>query len=84
MDKINLIGAAAAVCTTVSFLPQVWRIHRTRRTHDLSLPTYVIFSFGVFMWLCYGIMTESLPMIIANGLTFLFGLYIVAMKLKYK
>ncbi|MFA5146026.1 MAG: SemiSWEET transporter [Candidatus Omnitrophota bacterium] len=81
---INLIGSIAAFCTTVSFLPQVVRIHRTKRTHDLSLPMYAIFSCGVLLWLCYGLMTMSVPIITANAIAFILSIYILAMKVKYK
>ena len=84
MDTINLVGSIAAICTTISFLPQVMRINRTKRTHDLSLPTYIIFALGVFMWLCYGIMINSFPVIAANAIIAVFVIYIVVMKIKYR
>ena len=83
MDTINLIGSIAAICTTISFLPQVVRIHRTKRTHDLSLPTYIIFALGVFAWFCYGIMINSFPVIVANAIIVVFVMYIIFMKIRY-
>lgn len=83
MDKATLVGTIAAVCTTVSFLPQVIRIRRTRHTADLSLTMYVIFSFGVMCWLVYGFFTNSPPVVIANSVTFALSIYIVSMKLRY-
>lgn len=84
MDSINLIGTIAAICTTISFLPQVFRIYRTKHTADLSLPMYILFVIGVFLWLCYGILTKSLPIILANSVTFFLCLSILIMKLIYK
>lgn len=84
MNVINFIGLAAAVCTTISFLPQIVRIQRTKHAGDLSLPMYVIFSFGVFLWLCYGVLIRSLPVILANLTALLLCLYIVLMKIKYR
>ena len=83
MDSATLVGTIAAVCTTIAFLPQVIRIRRTKHTGDLSLPMYVIFSFGVLCWLVYGFLTDSAPVIIANGVTFALSVYIISMKLKY-
>ena len=83
MNRITIIGSVAAICTTIAFLPQVLRIRRTRHTADLSLPMYVIFCFGVFMWMCYGMMLNSVPIILANGITFILCLYILAMKIKH-
>jgi len=84
MDHITFIGSAAAVCTTMAFLPQVIRVYRTKHTHDLSLPMYVIFCAGVLLWGIYGFLTKSLPIMIANALTFIMSLYILGMKIRYK
>jgi MtN3 and saliva related transmembrane protein len=83
MDNATLVGTIAAVCTTIAFLPQVVRIHRTKHTRDLSLLMFVTFSFGVLCWLIYGFLTKSMPVIIANGATLALSLCIILMKLKY-
>ncbi len=84
MTHVGLIGTVAAVCTTISFLPQVIKVYRTRRTSDLSLPMYAIFSIGVFLWMCYGFLIGSLHIILANAITLVFCTYILAMKMVYK
>jgi MtN3 and saliva related transmembrane protein len=83
MDSITFIGTVAGFCTTISFLPQMIKIHRTKSAHDLSLLMFIIFAFGVFSWLCYGILTKSMPIIAANCITLLFSAYILFMKIKY-
>lgn len=83
MDGITLIGAVAGFCTTVSFLPQMIKIHRTKSAHDLSLSMFIIFAFGVVSWLCYGVLTGSAPIIAANCITLVFSAYILFMKIKY-
>lgn len=80
----NLIGTIAAVLTTVSFVPQAWRTLKTRHTHDISLVMYLLFSLGVVMWLIYGILIKSLPIIIANSVTLFLVVPILVMKLVYK
>ncbi len=84
LNNITWVGSIAAFCTTVSFLPQVIKIYRTKHARDLSLPMYIIFSIGVLLWVCYGILTRSLPIIAANGITFLLCIYILVMKIRYK
>jgi MtN3 and saliva related transmembrane protein len=83
MDLITLVGTIAATCTTVAFLPQVIKVRRTRHAKDLSFPMYVIFCTGVACWLWYGFLTDSLPIIIANIVTFVLGTYILAMKIRF-
>lgn len=88
MDNTTFIGATAAVFTTISFLPQVFRVVKTRHTKDLSLWMYFILTTGVFLWLVYGILLHNPPIIIANGITFIFTLailfYIIKDRLKEK
>lgn len=83
MVPIDLIGGAAAVLTTISFVPQAWRILQTRHTTDISLGMYSLFTAGVTFWLVYGIMLESWPIIAANSITLLLAGTVLAMKIKF-
>lgn len=77
----DLIGYAAAVLTTISFVPQVWQTWRTRDVSGISLPMYAAFATGVFLWLVYGLMAGAWPIVVANGTTLALALGILAMKL---
>ena len=77
------IGFIAAICTTVAFVPQALKIYKSKTVRDISLPMWLIFSFGVFLWLIYGILILSLPIIIANVVTLLLSLFILFFKVKY-
>jgi len=77
------IGFIAAICTSVAFVPQALKIYKSKTARDISLPMWLIFSFGVFLWLIYGILILSLPIIIANVVTLLLSLFILFFKVKY-
>jgi len=81
---VDLLGYAAAFLTTASFVPQAWKVIRTRETHALSLAMYVMFSSGVALWLAYGILLASWPLIAANCVTLLLALIILVMKIREK
>lgn len=83
MDYITIIGLIAGACTTISFLPQVFKIYRTRETRGLSLGMYIILSVGISLWVVYGILSKTLPVIIANSIVFILCIWIVIMKIKY-
>ena len=83
MNAITLIGLAAAFCTTVAFLPQVIQTWRTRSTKDLSLPMFSIFTTGIFLWLVYGLIIRDVPLVAANGVTFVLSGTILYFKLRY-
>jgi MtN3 and saliva related transmembrane protein len=80
---VNAIGLVAAVCTTVSFVPQLVRVWRLRSAREISLFMFLIFSLGTFLWLLYGIFIHSVPVILANAITMALSLAILALKLRF-
>ena len=80
---VEATGFAAAFCTTVAFVPQLLRVVRLHSARDISLPTFLLFSVGVFLWLIYGIFTGSKPVMVSNGATLVLSLSILALKLKF-
>ncbi|MBN8212964.1 MAG: SemiSWEET family sugar transporter [Xanthomonadales bacterium] len=76
-------GYIAAVMTTLAFVPQAIKTIRTRDTRSISLGMYVVFTAGIAMWLVYGIALDSMPMILANIVTFLLSATILGLKLKH-
>ena len=83
MTFVTLIGLGAAFCTTIAFLPQVIRTWRTRSTKDLSLSMFLVFTTGIFLWLVYGLILRDVPLIAANGTTFVLSGTILYFKLRY-
>lgn len=80
----ELIGFLAASLTTTSFFPQVYKTLSTRSTHDLSWGWITMMTGGVVAWLIYGLIRFSLPLILANGITF-FALFLLLLaKIRYE
>lgn len=77
------VGWIAATLTTCSFVPQVWRVWKTRHTRDISLLMYTFFTTGVALWLAYGIMLGAWPVIIANIITLLLAGTVLVLKLRF-
>lgn len=84
MSNAEIIGIVAAALTTSAFLPQAVKVVRTRETGAISLAMYALFATGVALWLVYGILTAQLPITLANGVTLVFALVILTMKLREK
>jgi MtN3 and saliva related transmembrane protein len=84
MDTGNLLGLIAGTLTTAAFVPQVVKTWRTRSTHDISLGMFALFSTGLVLWLVYGIMIGSLPIVVSNVITLALALTILFFKLRYK
>ena len=82
MDGIEAVGMVAGLLTTIAFVPQVLKTWRTRSARDFSLPMLVLFTFGIALWLAYGLLLHQLPIILPNVVTLLLSAYILAVKLK--
>ena len=76
----DLIGYPAAFLTTIAFVPQAWKSWRTRDLSGISLPMYALFTFGVALWLFYGLLIGSLPVIAANAVTLLLAALVLWLK----
>lgn len=77
------VGIAAALLTTLCWIPQAARTIRTRDTRSISLVTQAAFTLGIALWLAYGLLLGSLPLILANGVSLVLVATILVMKLRY-
>ncbi len=84
MTYIDIIGFMAGTLTTIALIPQVVKALKTRLTRDVSLVWAIALTLGVFLWLMYGILIYSLPIIIANSITFILSVIVLILKIKYK
>ena len=81
---IESIGLVASSFTTISFLPQVIKTWKSRSAKDLSLVMFSLFCAGILLWLIYGILIGSLPVILSNAFTLVLSSTILFFKLKFK
>lgn len=84
LETSDFFGYTAAFLTTVAFVPQAWQSWKTRDLSGISLPMYSLFTAGVACWLSYGIAINSLPVILANGVTLLLAALVLWLKLTTK
>ena len=83
MNVISLVGAAAAVCTTGAFVPQVAKTWRSRSAADISGHMFAIMALGNALWLAYGIARMDWAIIGANAVSLLLTLTMLALKLRH-
>jgi MtN3 and saliva related transmembrane protein len=82
MFDSSVVGLIAGTCTTIAFIPQVLHTFRSRNTSSISLGMYILFVFGIAMWLCYGFIISDLPLVITNLITLLLSSSILLMKIR--
>jgi MtN3 and saliva related transmembrane protein len=77
------VGMAAAALTTLCWVPQAVRIIRTRDTRAISLATQATLASGVVLWIAYGCLLGSMPLVAANAVTLVLVTAILVMKLRF-
>jgi MtN3 and saliva related transmembrane protein len=80
----ELIGLCAGLCTTVSLVPQLHRLWKTKSAHDLSLTMFLVFGLGIMLWLLYGIGIRSFAVITTNSVSLVLVVVIYSLALHYE
>lgn len=83
IGTVTLVGFLAGACTTIAFVPQVIRVWQLKDARDISLTTFLVLSVGSFIWLVYGVLILSLPVIVANTVTMALAIAILTLKVRY-
>ncbi len=84
MDLATALGTVAGILTTAAFVPQVLKTWRTRSARDISGVMFAAFSVGVALWIVYGVMVRSAPVVIANSVTLVLALAVLGMKARFR
>lgn len=84
MELAHFIGTAGGIVSSVTFLPQVIKIWKTKSAKDLSMMTLFFLILNVSLWLTYGVMITDFPLMITNSIVLCMILCMVYFKLKFK
>jgi MtN3 and saliva related transmembrane protein len=82
MTLVELVGTVAACLTTLAWMPQALRTLRTRDTRSISAVFQSMMAAGIVLWLVYGVMIGSWPLVGANIVTLAPVLAILVVKLR--
>jgi MtN3 and saliva related transmembrane protein len=77
------IGLVAGTLTSIAAIPQVLKTLQTRHVRDISIWQPLLLSFGVALWMMYGILISDVPLILANITPLVCNVILTAMKLRY-
>ncbi len=78
----SIIGYCAAFLTTTAFIPQAIHSWRTKDLSSISLSMYLMFTLGVALWVWYGYVNESWPVVVANAITLVISTSILYLKIR--
>ncbi|MEO5944637.1 MAG: SemiSWEET transporter [Ferruginibacter sp.] len=84
MSSLQLLGLAAGTITSITFLPQVIQIWKTKSAKDISMFMLILLMIGVSMWLTYGILVMDAAIIYTNSMVLTMSLIMLFFKLKFR
>lgn len=84
MDNWTLLGLLAGFLTTMGFVPQIVKGFRTKKMEDVSSGMLLLLGTGMFLWMVYGILIDSLPVIFWNAIALSLNVVLIALKMKYQ
>ena len=79
----DIIGYVAGFFIVVSIIPQIIKSYKTKSVKDISLLMPVSIIIGTVLWLIYGFMANSMPIILLNSIYLFVVSYQLYLKVKY-
>lgn len=83
MNFLEILGLTAGTITSITFLPQVIQIWKTKSAKDISLGMLGLLMLGVSMWLAYGIIVKDIAIIYTNSMVLAMSFIMAYFKFRF-
>lgn len=83
MDIWSLIGISASILVVSSFLPQIVKSIKTKRTKDISAGWPMLLFFASVLWVLYGIHLKDMIIISVNSILAFFNVLLLVLKSRF-
>jgi MtN3 and saliva related transmembrane protein len=83
MNWTEIIGHTGAFLSSITFIPQVYKVWQTKSVGDLSMAMMLIVFTSTIVWLVYGISLMLWPVIICNGIICGLSILLIYFKVAY-
>jgi MtN3 and saliva related transmembrane protein len=80
----QIIGYSGALISSISFLPQVIKLWKTKSGKDLSMVTLSFLTLNALLWAVYGVIKDAKPLWITNVLMLIMLIVMIFLKIKYR
>ncbi|HYD97968.1 MAG TPA: SemiSWEET transporter [Alphaproteobacteria bacterium] len=76
------VGIVAGICSTVSFVPQVLKAWREGAGEAISKRMYMVTVTAFSLWIAYGFLIGSVPVVVFNSLSLVLSGTILVLKIR--
>ena len=84
MEFEKIIGIASGVLTSISMLPQVFKLIKTKESENISMGMLIVLLTGVAGWIYYGFLKNDWIIILTNAFAFLINFVTMILSVKYR
>ena len=77
------IGYAGSFFISINLIPQIYHIYKNKNADSISIISIALGIISSIIMFSYGILINKNPIIISNGMVFLFYLIILFLKYSY-
>ena len=78
----TILGTVAGTLSTASFVPQVIKAWKEGNTEAISKRMYIVTVSAFTLWIVYGFVLGSMPLIVFNALSLALSATILILKLR--
>jgi MtN3 and saliva related transmembrane protein len=83
MNWIEIVGHTGAFLSSITFIPQVYKVWQTKSVGDLSTAMMFIVFSSTLVWLVYGLALTLWPVILCNGIICVLSALLIYFKFTY-
>ena len=84
MTWVELAGHAGSFLSSVTFIPQVYKVWKSKSADDLSIYMLFIIFLSTIVWIIYGVNLSLAPVYICNSIIGTLSLMLIYFKFRYK
>jgi MtN3 and saliva related transmembrane protein len=84
MEFEKIIGIASGVLTSISMLPQFFKLIKTKESENISMGMLIVLLTGVAGWIYYGFLKNDWIIILTNAFAFLINFVTMILSVKYR
>ena len=84
MTLIELAGHTGSVLSSITFMPQVYKVWKSKSAEDLSFTMLFIIISSTIVWIIYAVNLSLAPVYICNGIVCVLSLMLIYFKIRYK
>ena len=79
----EILGLIAGTLSCITFVPQIFKTWKSKSVKDISVSSFLIVVSSTIVWIFYGILINSISVLLTNIVVFFTAIIMLWMKWKY-